>query len=486
MEIDPHRCYRALRSRDARFDGRFFAAVRTTGVYCRPVCPARTPKRENVVFFACAAAAEDAGFRPCRRCRPETSPGTPAWLGSSAVVGRALRLIESGALDDANVAELAARVGVGDRQLRRLFASHLGTSPLAVARTQRAHLARRLLDETDLRATDVAFAAGYGSVRRFNEALRETFGASPSALRRRPLGKPRAGDLQLRLPYREPYAAAALFSFLATRALPGVESASAAAYRRVVVATGGHALVDVRPLPDRPALILRVRSDDVRGLADIVARARRVFDVGADPHAVDSELGADPALAALVRRRPGLRLPGTWSFFELAARAVLGQQVSVAAATTLAARLVERCGERLGHYDDVDRAFPSAQAVRAADLDGLGITSARVATLRALAAAVDDGRVGGDDRGDLDDEIARLTAIPGIGPWTAHYIAMRGLGEVDAFPAADLVVRRMLGNGRPLSAAECERRADRWRPWRAYAVMHLWNGANDLRAKEAR
>ncbi len=482
MTLDPDICYRAVASRDARFDGRFFTAVTTTGIYCRPVCPARTPGRGNVSFYSCAAAAEEAGFRPCRRCRPETAPGSPAWIGAPVTVRRALRLIDAGALDGrgADVATLAARLGIGDRHLRRLFADHLGASPLAVAQTRRAHFARLLVDQTDLPLTRIALASGYGSVRRFNAALRATFGAPPSALRRSS-GAAETGVLTLCLPYRPPLAWAALLAFLRERAIPGVESVDATTYRRAVRAGAAAGVIAIRPAARAAHLELRAPVALAPALADLVLRTRRLCDLDADPAAIDRDLRRDPLLAPRVRARPGLRVPGAWNRFELAVRAVLGQQVSVAAARTLAGRLAATLGEPLPNAPTggPTRLFPTPAALAQADLTRLGLTGARAATLVRLATEVRDGRLDLDDAADPDDLRARLESLPGIGPWTAQYVALRALGDPDAFPAGDLGVRRALaaGDDRPATAAAAQARAEAWRPWRAYATLHLWQSA---------
>jgi AraC family transcriptional regulator of adaptative response / DNA-3-methyladenine glycosylase II len=481
-DLDRERCYAALRSRDARFDGRFFVGVRTTGVFCRPVCPARTPKLANVRFFACAAAAQAEGFRPCKRCRPETSPGTPAWLGSSATVSRALRLIAEGGLDEAPVDAFAARLGVGDRQLRRLFARHLGASPAEIARARRVHFARRLIDETALPMTEVAHSAGFRSIRDFNFAVRATFGRSPRELRRgraprvADRGRHGARDLAVRLPYRAPLDFAGLLDFLRLRAIPGVEQVGADRYRRTIAQDGAAGAIEVRAVPGEDELEMRVRLPAYGGLIGIVERARRIFDLGADPLQIAGALRRDPRLAPLLRRAPGLRVPGAWDGFELAVRAVLGQQVSVQGATTLAGRLVERFGRPVeGLGEGLTRVFPSAEALAEADLARIGIPGARAETLRALARAVAGGGLRLHAAQGLDEAVARLVAIPGIGPWTAHYVAMRALGEPDAFPAGDLGLRRALARGGPLpSAREVERIAEAWRPWRAYAAVALW------------
>jgi len=480
MELDQDLCYRAFVARDRRFDGRFFTAVLSTGIYCRPVCPARRPARENVRFFACAAAAETAGFRPCLRCRPETAPGSAAWQGTSATVARALRLIEEGVLDRDGVDGLAARLGVTDRWLRQLFEEQLGASPLAVARTRRIHFARRLLDETTLPLEDVAQASGFGSARRLRDAIQATFHRAPAALRGR-RAAPVAGAT-LRLAARAPFDPAPIFRFLAARAIPGVELVSDGAYRRAARIDGDTGIVDVRPVPGAEAVDVRWSAGSTRGLLALATRVARVFDLHTDVAAIGAQLRQDPALA---RRWPahGLRVPGAWEPFEIVVRAVLGQQVSVAAARTLAARLVARCGTRLpdGVADGaITYLFPTPAQVAAASLDGLGITGARIATIHGIARAIVDGTLELAPGADLDATIARLVALPGIGPWTAHAIAMRALGETDAFPAGDLGVRKALAvNGRMPGEREAIARAERWRPWRAYAVLALWSGDGD-------
>jgi len=477
-ELDAARCYRALVSRDARFDGRFFSAVRTTGVYCRPICPARTPKRANVTFYRCAAAAEAAGFRACLRCRPETSPGTPAWLGTSATVSRALRHIASGALDEGSVADLADRLGIGERHLRRLFLKHLGAAPLAVAQTQRVHFAKRLVVETALPMTQIALDAGFSSIRRFNAAMLRACGRSPTALRRghraRAAGT-RAGELVLRLPFRAPFPWEETIAFLAPRAIPGVEEVTPDAYRRSVVVDGVPGVVEVRPPAAGRYLALHVPGELAGGLARLVTAARRLFDLGADPHEIGTQLGRDRALARRVRRCPGLRVPGAWDGFEVAVRAILGQQVTVRGATTLIGRLVASLGTPLPEpRGAVGRLFPAPERVADARLETIGLPRVRAEAVRALARAVAAGRLRLDASAGLEEAVAALVELPGVGPWTAHYVAMRALGEPDAFPAGDLGLRRALLRGRLASARELAARAEAWRPWRAYAAMYLW------------
>lgn len=471
---------RARLSRDARFDGKFFIAVTTTGIYCRPVCPAPAPKHVNVRYYGTAAAAAEAGFRPCLRCRPEAAPGTPAWLGTSAVVRRALRLIHEGALDDESVEALALRVGVGPRHLDRLFAEHVGASPLAVAQTRRLHFAKRLLDETGLPITEIALASGFGSLRRFNDTFRKVYRRAPRELRRerRERMDARHDDaVTLRLTYRPPYDWEHMRAFLASRAIPGVERVNAHGYARTVATENGHALVSVGPIADANALELRVRGAAPGALFQLSSAARRMFDLAADPALIVQSLKTDPLLGPLVRERPGLRIPGAWDPFECAVRAVLGQQVSVAAGRTFAARIVARVGRRVGADDELTHVFPSSTELADANLDGLGLTRSRIVALKALARSVSEGRI--DFGAPADDVRAKLTELPGFGDWTAQYVALRALAEPDAFPAADLILRRVAAAGGPsLGTRALAARADAWRPWRAYAVMHLWRAAS--------
>ena len=479
MELDPTPCYQAMLRRDRHFDGRFFVGVRTTGVYCRPICPAPTPKRENVQFYACAAAAEAAGFRPCLRCRPETSPGTPAWLGSSAVVSRALRLIRDGALDGGDVEQLAARLGIGGRQLRRLFDKHLGASPAAVARARRLHFARVLIDETDVAMTEIAFSAGFNSVRQFNHAVRLTFARSPRQLRARRLrpGPVRGSEgLTVRLAYRPPFDWPGLLRFLAGRATPGVEVVRDGTYQRTLAIDDAAGWFSVEAEPGQAALRLCLHLPDCAAALPVVERVRRMFDLTADPSAVAAHLRRSTALRALVDAAPGLRVPGAWDPFELTVRAILGQQVTVKGATTLAGRLVAAFGRPVALGDGLTHLFPTAAVLADADVAAMGMPRARAETVRALARAVADGSLVLDAPLGLDDALQRLCAVPGIGPWTAHYVAMRAFGEPDAFPAGDLGLRSALGNGAgPLAEAAVVRAAEAWRPWRAYAALHLWS-----------
>lgn len=481
---DTRTCERARLSRDARFDGLFFTAVTSTRIYCRPVCPAPPPKPANVVYMPSAAAAEAAGFRPCLRCRPELSPAGGTWRRGDAVVARALKLIDQGLLAHAPLSELAARVHVGERQLRRLFVDRLGAPPVGVHGTRRLLFAKQLLTETRLPITEVAAAAGFGSVRRFNATFQAAYRMPPRDLRRR--GPAADGDaLVLRLGYRPPYDFAEMLAFLRVRALPGIEHVDDDAYARAFDLGGAVGWLRVSRWPARSdgghALRLEVHGAPATVLLEVVGRVRRMFDLDADPAAIAQVLRADARLKPLLRARPGLRLPGGWDGFEIAVRAVVGQQVSVAAARTLAARLSQRFGAALPEAiaaHGFGYLFPTPAVLANADLAGLGLTPARAATVRGMAGALLDGRVDFRVERTLDAFVERWTALPGIGPWTAHYIALRALGHPDAFPAEDLVLQRALpGDGTRLTATALRAHAERWRPWRGYAVLHLWKAS---------
>jgi AraC family transcriptional regulator of adaptative response / DNA-3-methyladenine glycosylase II len=495
MKLDRDVCYRAMQARDARFDGRFFIAVRTTGVYCRPICPARTPRLENVEFYASPAAAQAAGFRPCLRCRPECSPELAGGRDASRTVSRALALVADGALDgdDADVGVLATRLGMGERQLRRLFERHLGASPTAVAQTRRLLLAKQLIHETRMRMVDVAFAAGFGSLRRFNDAFRRLYGRPPSALRREraaaSAGTSADSAITLTLSYAAPYDWPALIGFFAARAIPGIEVVEAERYSRTIELDGRHGTLEVRPLARKSALAATIRFGDVRALPAIIGRIKRLFDLSSDVAAISAQLAADPALAPLVAARPGLRVPGAWDAFELAVRAILGQQITVAGARQLAGKLVAAHGEPLAAGGDagLTRVFPRPERLAAADLARLGMPGSRAAALRGLASAAAGDPSLFERDGDLEAKVARLRELPGVGEWTAQYVAMRALREPDAFPAADVGLQRALAapDGTRPGAAALLARAERWRPWRAYAAQHLWTASGAI-AGEAR
>ena len=485
MDLENAAWVKAIQSRDARFAGRFFVGVVTTRVYCRPGCPAPLPKPKNMRFYAYAAAAEDAGFRPCRRCRPETAPGSPVWDGTSATVSRALKRIFDGGGHE-SVEALAERLGLGSRHLRRLFAEHVGASPASLQRTHRVHFARRLLDETSLPVAQVAFAAGFESVRRFNDAIRGTFHRAPRELRRESGARasaeakngPGGHVVRLTLPMRLPFDAASLFSFLEGRALPGVETVRGHAYFRTIESRGRAGVLGVSYEEGKHSLALTLDLPPGPDLLDLVRRAGRIFDVDADPLAIAAVLRRDPLLAPLVAARPGLRVPGAWDPFELAVRAILGQQVSVRGARTLAGRLVAAFGRPLPGkgLDGLTHVFPSPAVLATADLSRIGVPRARAAAIRTLAGSVHTKKLELAAPRGLDELEQRLCALPGIGPWTAQYVALRAFGEPDAFPAGDLGLRRALETaGVPADAAALRARAAAWSPFRAYATLHLWN-----------
>ena len=481
MDVDA--CYRALSTRDSRFDGRLFTAVKTTGIYCRPICPAKTPKRENVIFYPSAAAAQAAGFRPCLRCRPETSPDLAIWRGSANTVSRALALIDAGALDDGNVEALAFRLGLGDRQLRRLFRIHLGATPTAVASTRRVFLAKQLLQETRLPMSEVALASGFGSIRRFNEVFHTLFDRSPGALRRL-IGEVAAdaGGIRLELPYRPPFDWNGLVSYLAFRAIECVEVVTPERYARAFMLDGEAGLLTVEP-GRKATLSVTIRFPKLSALHRVIARVRQIFDLTADPEAITEHLSRDPALAPRIAARPGLRVPGAWDGFELAVRAILGQQITVAAATRLAAYIVTEWGEPLpatlrGIVPGITHTFPSAERLASADLSKLAMPRARSITLKAMASAVALNPKLLEPAGDPAEVVAELRRLRGIGEWTAEYIAMRQLRSPDSFPASDIGLLRAMVDvtGKRPTPAALKARAEAWRPWRAYAALHLWLG----------
>jgi AraC family transcriptional regulator of adaptative response / DNA-3-methyladenine glycosylase II len=479
MDLDHDACYRALAARDARFDGRFFSCIKTTRIYCRPICPSRTPHINNVSFQPSAAAAQEAGFRPCLRCRPETAPDLGAWRGTSNTVARALSLIEMGAMDENRVDMLAGRLGVGERQLRRLFRHHLGASPIAVAQTRRVLLAKQLIHETSLPITEVALAAGFGSLRRFNETFLTLFGKPPTALRRSTGDDVSAGangEVSLLLHYRPPYDWPAMLDFLRVRAIAGVESVGPNVYRRTIGLEGEQGIVTVEATGGN-ALRATIQFPKLSALPKIIARLRRLFDLSADPDAIAGHLSNDPLLAPLIAARPGLRVPGAWDGFELAVRAVLGQQITVPGAIRLAGKLTAGFGAPLHKpRPNLTHIFPEPAALGGADLTILGMPRSRALCLSSLAAAAaSDPNIFSAGRS-LEGAITQLSTLPGIGEWTATYIAMRQLREPDAFPAADIGLMRAMANDmgvRP-SAGELLARAEPWRPWRAYAAQHLW------------
>lgn len=475
MLPSPDICERARISRDPRFDGRFFIGVLTTGIYCRPVCPARMPARDNVRFYASAAAAEDAGYRPCRRCRPETAARVPEWSIRSRTVVRGLRLIDGGQVDEAGVAGMASRLGLSARHLNRLFMEELGASPKSLAMARRRALAKRLLDDTDLPLAQVALQAGYRSLRRFNDDLLRFYHRSPGALRAARRAGAGTDGAAIRLAVREPYDAAWVFGFLAKRALAGFEQVDGLCYRRRVQDDAGNDhWICVRWRDG--ALHLEVPPACGVPLSELLPRVRRLFDLDADAAVIGRHLAADPLLAPVVAQHPGLRVPGAWDGFETAVRAVLGQQVSVARATVLAQALLDRFGAHV---------LQSPRELAGADVAAVGMPGRRGEAIRLLAAAAAEGRLDLSDGADADALQAALCALPGIGPWTAGYVAMRVARDPDAFPVDDWVVTRVLANAEadavPRGRAQA-RRMEPWRPWRAYAVMYLWKLAELRRA----
>jgi len=489
---------RARLARDARFDGRFFVGVKTTNIYCRPICPVKMPKAKNVLFFASAAAASEAGFRPCLRCRPECAPGSPAWYGSSSTVRRGLKLIAAGTLDEGSVTELALGLGVTDRHLRRLFMKHLGASPTAVAHTQRLHFAKRLLDETGLSVTQVAMAAGYGSVRRLNDQFKRTYKRTPNDLRKRiPSVSSDAGysGLSLRLPYQKPFDWNAMLQFLKVRATPGVEEVIGNQYARTITIGGQSSIVIVQPAKPLGAkspalkppgfLTLTIHAALTTHIFEITQIARAALDLDAPVIDIAEHLGKDARLANSVKRQPGIRVPGAWNGFELTVRAILGQQISVKAATTLAGRLAQRYGEALDprqrmRDSSLSHVFPAPAQLAKAQMNNLGITQSRVDTIRRLAEATERQDINFDPSQDTADFCQRLQTLRGIGEWTAQYVAMRVLKDPDAFLVSDLGLLKAIKPGHKVTPKLLAEQAEYWRPWRAYAAMHLWNSLLDV------
>jgi AraC family transcriptional regulator of adaptative response / DNA-3-methyladenine glycosylase II len=463
---DFERCYRAVQSKDARFDGWFVTAVLTTRIYCRPSCPVRPPMAKNMRFYPTAAAAQQAGFRACKRCRPDASPGSPEWNIRADLVARAMRLIADGTVDREGVSGLAARLGYSTRQLERHLNAEVGAGPLALARAQRAQTSRILIETTDLPFSQIAFGAGFASIRQFNDTVRLVFALTPTELRTRartahaPVAP---GAVLLRLPFRTPFHPDSLFGHLAATAVPGVEEVRDGAYRRTLRLPNGNGIVSLTPTPDHVACKLTL--DDLRDLPTAMARCRRLLDLDADPEAITDQLALDPLLAPLVLKAPGRRVPRTVDEDEFALRAVLGQQISTAAARTLTARLVAQCGRAIADPEGgLTHVFPPLHEV---DPAALAVPEARRRTVAALV----DSEITLDPGTDWNEARAALAAVPGIGPWTLEMIAMRSLGDPDAFPAGDMGVRRAAAE---LGVSALEQHAERWRPWRAYAVQYLW------------
>jgi AraC family transcriptional regulator of adaptative response / DNA-3-methyladenine glycosylase II len=467
MDLDWRVCSRARLSRDARFDGKFFIGVLTTRIYCRPICPARTSKESNVRYYPTAAAAAEAGFRPCLRCRPECSPGTPAWLGTPATVSRALRLIGESGLDDGGLEGLSERLGVGSRHLRRLFLQHLGATPGAVAQTSRLHFAKKLIDETKLPMSEVALAAGFGCVRRFNAAIRNVYHRTPTHIRRLARMKTIQPENQylFHLRFRPPYNWKSMLAYLAARALPGVEVVQPGLFRRSISLDGSHGYFEVSLDERHDSLVVRVQFGNPPSLFFIIERIRAMFDLNADPAAIARGLRSDPALAPWVDRDMGLRVPGCWDGFELTTRLIAGRWT---------VGIVQAFGQSLSSAGGLTHLFPAPGVLADARLARIGLPAARAETVHALARAVCERRISFDRIVDSADFVTRLREVSGIGKPVAQYVALRALGEPDAFPSSDLGLRRALALG---TARDLELRAEAWRPWRAYAAMHVWNAA---------
>lgn len=483
MHDDVERCYRAVQSKDARFDGWFVTAVLTTGIYCRPSCPARTPHRRNVRFFPTAAAAQQAGFRACKRCRPDAAPGSPEWNTRADVVARAMRLIADGLVDREGVPGLAARLGYSTRQIERLLRAEVGAGPLALARSQRAQTARVLIETTSMTFAEVAFAAGFSSIRQFNDTVREVFASSPTELRTRRqrasrddarTDDPASSWLTLRLPVRLPFDPDTVLSHLAARTVSGCEEVRGGCYRRTMRLPGGHCIVELRPAPDH--VVSRLTITDVRDLPAAIARCRRLLDLDADPEAITEQLARDRRLGPYVRKVPGRRVVRTVDEHETALRAVLGQQVSTKAARAAAAKLVARYGTPVDDpIGGLTHLFPTAAVLAEVDPDDFGGPSTRRRCLSTLARALADGDVELHPGADWERTRSRLLALPGVGPWTTEIIAMRALGDPDALAASDLGLRNAAGAlGLPTDEHGIRQHAERWRPWRSYAVQHLW------------
>jgi AraC family transcriptional regulator, regulatory protein of adaptative response / DNA-3-methyladenine glycosylase II len=482
-------CYRFMRSRDSRYDGYFFVGVTSTGIYCRPSCPARLPQRRNIRLFKSAGAAQEAGLRACKRCDPNAAPGSPAWDRRADIAGRAFRLIADGEVDRNGVPGLAGQLGYSERQLQRILSAELGAGPVALARAQRAQSARLLIESTDIPFARAALAAGFGSVRQFNDTVRSVYARTPTELRsraRRRLGSAAPESIELRLACRQPFDGESAIRFLGLRAVPGIEELDGPDFRRSLSLGHGGGVAELRL--EGEAVRCRLWLDDLRDLASAVSRCRRLLDLDADPLSVSDHLGEDRILGGLVRGRPGLRVPASIDGFELAARAVIGQQISVAAARTVAARLVERFGEPLTNpVGAVTRRFPTSETLAQVDPATLAMPRARAKALTELARLISGGDLSLGAGADRASAEAGLLSIPGVGPWTASYIAMRALGDPDAYPVGDVALRRALAQlGHPKGKGEELRCSEEWRPWRSYAVIHLWRSLADTPATAAR
>jgi AraC family transcriptional regulator, regulatory protein of adaptative response / DNA-3-methyladenine glycosylase II len=476
----------ARQSRDPRFDGRFFVGVLTTGIYCRPVCPVKVPKKENVQLYKSAASAAAAGFRPCLRCRPESSPGTPAWSGSSWKVSRALQLIDQGYLDAASVDDLADQLEVGPRQLSRLFQNHLGASPVEVAQTRRLHFAKKLIDETSMPLAEICFAAGFGSIRRFNAVFSQTYERSPKQLREKQSAKTKSrqksaievsGDdaIHITLSYRPPFDWKSHLAFLAYRSIPGVEVVTANSYARTISLDGVDGDFSVTFSETSHSIEVVINFPDSSQLYQIIDRIRSIFDLRADSEQIANYLAKDKVLKPMVKKFPGLRVPGCWDGFEVAVRAILGQQVTVKAASTLVSRIAERHGRPYNRaIEGLTHVFPDAKKIQKAKMDGMGIVTQRITAIQSIASQVAKGAMTINCTVDTEEFVKQICEIKGIGEWTAYYIAMRALNDPNAFPYSDLILRRAVNKDEELSPKKLLQRSEPWQPWRAYSVILLW------------
>lgn len=472
MEMTRQDYYRALKAQDARFDGRFYICVSSTGIYCRPICPARLTRFENCSFVKSAAEAEENGYRPCLRCRPETAPDSPARLGTQATTRKALRMMSKAAADGDSLESLSDRLGVSSRHLRRLFNEHLGASPKSIIQTERFAIARQLLVETRLPISQVAMASGFGSIRRFNDAIKKAFGCTPGDFRKKRAYKPTDGPgLRVLLGYRPPYDFDAMLGYLSGRAIPGVEVVDAVSWRRAIALDGVRGTVTVSHDEKKHRLVADFHMAGPVVIVDGIARVKDLFDLDAAPAEIQDHLESDPALGKSIKARPGLRVPGAWDPFELVIRAIIGQQISVAGARTLLGRLAQAFGAPVELGGTLTRLFPGPEGLVGKDLQSIGLTKTRAATLAAVATAFASDKDYIHTSMEAEEASRRLLAIKGIGPWTAQYVILRALRNPDAFPASDLILMKSAGATKP---KDLEIQAEAWRPWRGYAAQHLW------------
>lgn len=484
MEMTRQDYYRALKAKDARFDGRFYICVSSTGIYCRPICPARLTRLENCSFVKSAAEAEENGYRPCLRCRPETAPDSPARLGTQATTRKALRMMSKVAADGDSLESLSDRLGVSSRHLRRLFNEHLGASPKSIIQTERFAIARQLLVETRLPISQVAMASGFGSIRRFNDAIKKAFGCTPGDFRKKRTYRPTDGPgLRVLLGYRPPYDFDAMLGYLSGRAIPGVEVVDDTSWRRAISLDGVNGTVSISRDEKKHRLVADFHMTGPVVIVDGIARVKDLFDLDAAPAEIQDHLANDPALGKSIKARPGLRVPGAWDPFELVIRAIIGQQISVAGARTLLGRLAQAFGASVELGDNFTHLFPEPEDLAGKDLQSIGLTKSRAATLQAIASAFVKDRDYIHTAMETGEATRRLLAIKGIGPWTAEYVILRALRNPDAFPASDLILMKSAGVKKP---KDLEMQAEAWRPWRGYAAQHLWTSYSPEKVRKAK